>query len=85
MRLRVSGVEKLERHPTVKPLSLMSYLCKLVTPVGGVVLDPFSGSGSTGVAALQQGFDFIGTEKDPHYAKDICNPRLEAVLKRRKP
>jgi hypothetical protein len=84
MRLRVSGVEKLERHPTVKPLSLMSYLCKLVTPVGGVVLDPFSGSGSTGVAALQQGFDFIGTEKDPHYANDICNPRLEAVLKRRK-
>lgn len=54
-------------HPTVKPTELMRYLCRLVTPPGGVVLDPFMGSGSTGKAALLEGFDFIGIEKDPGY------------------
>lgn len=54
-------------HPTVKPIDLMRYLCRLITPPGGTVLDPFCGSGSTGMAALDAGFDFIGTDLDPHY------------------
>ena len=49
-------------HPTVKPVELMKYLCRLVTPKGGTVLDPFMGSGSTGMAAKDEGFDFIGIE-----------------------
>lgn len=54
-------------HPTVKPTDLMAYLCRLVTPPGGTVLDPFMGSGSTGKAALQEGFQFIGFEQNPEY------------------
>jgi site-specific DNA-methyltransferase (adenine-specific) len=54
-------------HPTVKPTSLMEYLIKLVTPPGGVVLDPFTGSGSTGKAAILEGFDFIGIELTEDY------------------
>jgi DNA modification methylase len=54
-------------HPTVKSVSLMSWLVKLVTPPGGLVLDPFAGSGSTGVAALREKFGFIGWEKDSEY------------------
>lgn len=54
-------------HPTVKPTDLMRYLCRLVTPPGGIVLDPFMGSGSTGKAALLEGFQFIGIERDPKY------------------
>ena len=54
-------------HPTVKPIGLMRYLCLLITPPGGTVLDPFCGSGSTGMAALDAGFDFIGSDLDPHY------------------
>ena len=62
-------------HPTVKPVELMKYLCRLVTPKGGVVLDPFMGSGSTGMAAKDEGFDFIGIEKDEEYYK-ICESRI---------
>lgn len=54
-------------HPTVKPTDLMAYLCRLVTPPGGVVLDPFMGSGSTGKAAMREGFRFIGIELDEGY------------------
>ena len=54
-------------HPTVKPLELMCYLCRLVTPPGGVVLDPFMGSGTTGLAAYEEGFNFIGIERDDHF------------------
>lgn len=54
-------------HPTVKPTELMAYLCRLVTPPGGVVLDPFMGSGSTGKAAMREGFHFMGIEMDPEY------------------
>lgn len=54
-------------HPTVKPTALMRYLCRLVTPPGGVVLDPFMGSGSTGVAAIAEGFKFFGVEREPAY------------------
>ena len=54
-------------HPTVKPADLMAYLCRLVTPPGGVVLDPFMGSGSTGKAAVREGFRFLGCELSPEY------------------
>lgn len=54
-------------HPTVKPTDLMAYLCRLVTSPGGVVLDPFMGSGSTGKAAVREGFRFIGIEMDAEY------------------
>ena len=55
-------------HPTLKPLSLMSWLCRLVTPTGGVILDPFAGSGSCGAAAVPQGFRYIGAELEADYA-----------------
>lgn len=54
-------------HPTVKPTDLMAYLLRLVTPIGGVALDPFMGSGSTGKAAMREGFRFIGCELDEAY------------------
>jgi DNA modification methylase len=54
-------------HPTVKPLDLMRWLCRLVTPPGGLVLDPFTGSGSTGCAAVEEGFRFVGLEMEPAY------------------
>ena len=54
-------------HPTVKPTDLMRYLCRLVTPPGGVILDPFMGSGSTGKAAILEGFNFIGIEREAEY------------------
>jgi site-specific DNA-methyltransferase (adenine-specific) len=67
-------------HPTVKPTDLMRYLCRLVTPPGGVIFDPFMGSGSTGKAALLEGFQFIGCELSDEYTA-IANARLEAALK----
>lgn len=54
-------------HPTVKPTDLMSYLCRLVTPPGGLVLDPFMGSGSTGKACMREGFRFLGIEREAEY------------------
>lgn len=63
-------------HPTLKPLSLMAYLARLVTPPGGTVLDPFMGSGSTGVACLREGFHFIGCELDPEYI-EIARARIQ--------
>jgi site-specific DNA-methyltransferase (adenine-specific) len=65
-------------HPTVKPTELMRYLCRLVTPKGGVVLDPFMGSGSTGKGALLEGFKFVGIEMEREYF-DIACARLEAL------
>jgi site-specific DNA-methyltransferase (adenine-specific) len=65
-------------HPTVKPTALMRYLCRLVTPPGGVVLDPFTGSGSTGKAAIREGFRFIGIEREAEYV-DIAKARIAAV------
>jgi len=62
-------------HPTVKPTDLMRYLCRLVTPPGGIVLDPFMGSGSTGKAALLEGFGFIGIEREAAYHA-IANRRI---------
>jgi DNA modification methylase len=63
-------------HPTVKPVSLMAYLCRLVTPPNGIVLDPFMGSGSTGIAAQLEGFRFCGMELDKDYFK-IAEARIE--------
>ena len=62
-------------HPTVKPTDLMAYLCRLVTPPGGLVLDPFMGSGSTGKGALREGLTFIGCELSPEYV-EIARARL---------
>ncbi len=69
-------------HPTVKPTDLMAYLCRLVTPPGGVVPDPFMGSGSTGKAAIREGFDFIGIDLDPacvEIAKQRINVASESL------
>lgn len=66
------------KHPTVKPIDLMAYLCRLVTPPGGVVLDPFAGSGSTGMACLREGFNCILIEREAQYVEDI-NHRLKHV------
>ena len=66
-------------HPTVKPIALMEYLVKLIAPKGSIVLDPFMGSGSTGVAAIKLGRRFIGMEKEPEYFK-IAEKRLSEAL-----
>ena len=65
-------------HPTMKPTSLMRYLCRLVTPPGGIVLDPFMGSGSTGKAAGLEGFEFIGIELNPEYVQ-IAERRISGT------
>jgi site-specific DNA-methyltransferase (adenine-specific) len=66
-------------HPTVKPTDLMRYLCRLVTPPNGIVLDPFTGSGSTGKAAILEGFQFIGIEREAEYI-EIARARIEHAL-----
>jgi DNA modification methylase len=63
-------------HPTVKPTALMRYLCRLVTPPNGIVLDPFMGSGSTGKAAMLEGFQFVGIEREAEYI-EIAKARIE--------
>ena len=65
-------------HPTVKPIKLMKYLCRLITPKGGTVLDPFMGSGSTGMAAKEENFDFVGIEKEEEYF-NIASATIESV------
>ena len=67
-------------HPTVKPTDLMRYLCRLVTPKGGVIVDPFMGSGSTGKAAVAEGFGFVGIEMSQEYF-DIACARIEQAHK----
>lgn len=62
-------------HPTVKPIALMRYLCRLVTPPGGIVLDPFCGSGSTGKGAVLEGFRFLGIEREAEYV-EIARKRV---------
>ena len=73
-----AGTSESERrnvHPTVKPVSVMRWLARLVTPPGGVVLDPYTGSGTTGVAAALEGFDFVGCELSPEYV-EIARARI---------
>ena len=65
-------------HPTVKPTELMRYLCRLITPPGGTVLDPFNGSGSTGKAAVLEGFNYVGIELSPEYVS-IAEARIKAA------
>jgi len=82
-RLRADGsvippLKSKNNHPTVKPIALMEYLIKMITPKGGVVLDPFAGSGSTLVAAKKNGFQYIGIELTPEYIP-IIEARLSAV------
>lgn len=70
-------------HPTVKPTKLMRYLCRLITPPGGTVLDPFMGSGSTGKGAIIEGFSFIGIDQETAYV-EISDARIAYALKVRK-
>ena len=74
--------ERKNIHPTVKPTELMRYLCRLVTPKGGVVLDPFMGSGSTGKAAILSDFKFVGIELNEEYFEIAC-ARVENAHKSR--
>lgn len=66
-------------HPTVKPIKLMQYLVKMITPPNGIVLDPFCGSGTTGVACKIDGFNFVGLEQDAEYAK-IAEARINNYI-----
>lgn len=73
----VKGVQPQKNfHPTIKPITLMCYLSKLITPKGGVVLDPFMGSGTTGISCVINGFDFIGMEREKEYF-DIAKARIQ--------
>lgn len=74
----VRGGGRRNHHPTVKPIDLMRYLCRLVTPPGGLVYDPFTGSGTTLIGAKLEGFRWVGSEMDPEYA-EIARRRVDAV------
>jgi site-specific DNA-methyltransferase (adenine-specific) len=69
------ATQRLNIHPTVKPVSVMRWLVRLVTPPGGTVLDPYAGSGTTGIAATLEGFDFVGCELSHEYA-DLARGRI---------
>ena len=82
MPLRQDGTERKmpkarNHHPTVKNTSLMRWLCRLITPPDGLILDCFAGSGSTGVAAFRENFRFIGIEAEAEYCEIAAN-RLKA-------
>ena len=66
-------------HPTVKPIALMEYLIKMVTRTGGIVLDPFIGSGTTGIAAIRSGNKFVGCEQSEEYCQ-IANHRIQSEM-----
>ena len=80
---RTEGGKVDNKHPTVKPTDLMRYLCRMVTPKGGTVLDPFCGSGTTGKAAKLEGFCFVGIDSDKE-SIDIAKQRIENTQKRGK-
>lgn len=79
-RFRIYGGRNLKprrnTHPTVKPIDLMRWLIRLACPPGGIVVDPFAGSGSTGIAAIREGRSFVGIEREPEYL-EIARARLE--------
>jgi len=79
----ITNTPKKNYHPTVKPIKLMQYLCRLITPKGGLVLDPFAGSSSTGCAAVLEGFQFVGIELEKDYY-EISAKRLEYWEKQRR-
>lgn len=68
------------KHPTVKPISLMRWVCRLITPPRGTILDPFAGSGTTGQAAKEEGFNCILIEREDEYIRDISNRFLEDMM-----
>jgi site-specific DNA-methyltransferase (adenine-specific) len=70
-----TGNDNRNNHPTVKPVKLMQYLVRMITPPNGIVLDPFCGSGTTGIACKLEGFDFVGMEQDAEYCK-IAEARI---------
>ena len=72
---------RVNSHPTVKPVALMRWLVRMVTPPGGVVLDPFCGSGTTLVAAIEEGFDCVGVEREAEYVA-IIEARVAAAQQR---
>jgi len=74
----VKTPQRANHHPTVKPTDLMRYLCRLITPSNGTVLDPFTGSGSTGKAAVLEGFSFIGVEQSEEYIA-IAEARIQSA------
>lgn len=76
LRETVKTSDRGNHHPTVKPIALMEWLVTLVTPPGGVVLDPFTGSGTTGAASFRKGFRFVGCEREPEYVQ-IARARIE--------
>lgn len=80
-RTYVHTESRKNHHPTVKPTDLMAYLCRLVTPKDGIVLDPFMGSGSTGKAAMKEDFRFIGVEMDPDYF-EVAHTRVAHAAKK---
>lgn len=71
--------DKKNEHPTVKPIALMRWLARLITPPGGLVLDPFAGSGTTGCACAAEGFDFLGIEREAEYV-EIATARLARAV-----
>lgn len=75
MRDERPDIKTANHHPTVKPIALMRYLVRLVTPTGGTVLDPYMGSGTTGIACKEEGFDFIGIEREEEYL-EIAKARI---------
>ena len=70
-RLTISVSGKRHGHPTIKPVALMRWLVRLITPPGGTILDPFAGTGTTGAAAIREGFDAVLIEREPEYVRDI--------------
>jgi site-specific DNA-methyltransferase (adenine-specific) len=77
---RAGVTPRRNNHPTIKPVDLMRYLVRLITPPGGIVLDPFCGSGSTGKGAMLEGLRFIGVELSAEYC-ELAQRRIEAVTK----
>lgn len=75
----IRNTQRRNNHPTVKPTTLMRYLCRLITPPNGIILDPFMGSGSTGKAALLESFNFIGIELNPDYIT-LAQKRIQPLL-----
>lgn len=78
----LTATKKQNFHPTVKPIALMQYLVRLVTPTNGAVLDPFMGSGTTGIAAKREGFSFIGIEREPEYV-EIAKARINSACQKK--
>ena len=75
----LAGQMRTTKHPAEKPVELLKNVCRLVTPPGGTILDPFAGSGSTGKAAVLEGFRFIGIERERDYC-DIAQARITAAI-----